>query len=345
MSTRSRNTLVLDAFRVRVVGSAMDEVEAVRAWMCPPAHLDDDVETPDWTLLLEDTDLRPPAPARSAMFGIKGWPRLSVAEGDGDRIDVVGQYRRDDPWVYISVDRQARRTAVSVPRGLDGPLRWAAWLVRVFFGTRMVATGWRLLHSSCVALRGKAVVIGGAAGVGKSSLAHLGCAQLGAEFLSDDLTLVARVGRAATAVGWPTRVCPPSDLMTTWPGATRETRAIGPDWRRDRWVLGPAEHAAATGFRRGGQAPVAAVVLLEREPTATGVDAIAAEADQAAFMTDSFGLMGEPDMARRTEPDVALSTLFAEVPVLRITADRPAIALAPTVWNRLRQVVSIGEVA
>jgi hypothetical protein len=345
-SAESGTTLFLDGHCVRVNGSAVGEVAAVLAWMCPPAHVDPCDAPPDWTLVLDEAaeDSATAPMAWAVVLGAAGWPRLSVVGGDRDWLDVVGQYRRDDPLVGITVDRRSRQTRVSVPGGFARSVRWADWLIRVFFGTRMLSDGWRLLHASCVAIGGASIVIGGSAGAGKSSLAHLACTQLGAAFMADDLTLIARVGGVVTAVGWPTRICPPADLKLMGDAVAREARVVGSSWRRERWVLSPSQHAEVTGFRRAGTAPVAAVVLLEREPTVGGTDGLAADPDQEAFMTDVLGLMGNPVALPCVTDRLPVSGLMGGTPTVHVTVDQPAANLAPIVWARLRPVLGAGAV-
>jgi hypothetical protein len=331
-------TLILDGNRLRVTGSATGETEAACAWICPPAHVEDSEISPTWTLTIDTAPLEDdvPQPAAWTMrMGTGGWPRIAVVENDGDRMRAVGQYRRGDAPVRIDVDRHARATTTLIPKGVPGSARWPDWLVRVYFGTHMLAAGWRLLHACAISIDGRAVIIGGSAGAGKSSLAHLACAQLGATFMADDLTLIASAEGPAAAVGWPTRICPPVGLMTFAPHEPRESRTTSAGWRRERLVLSPARYAEATGFRRGGCAPVAAAVLLAREPEPGGVHRLAAEPDQQMFMTDTLGLMGPPaSVSGAAEPD-AVARILHGVPVIHIESDLPAMALAPTVWAAL----------
>lgn len=337
--------LMLDGHRVRLTGTATDEIDAVRGWMCPPAGVEHCDPLRDWTLILDETSERfPTAPKRwSVRLSATGWPRVFILDGASDRLDAIGQYRQDDPPVRVTVDRRARQTTVGIPSGLGRSVRWADWLVRIFFGTRMLAAGWQLLHASCVGLGAGAVVIGGAAGAGKSSLAHLACAQLGAAFVADDLVLVRKRDGVTTAVGWPTRISLPVELMALSGLARSEVRLADDGRRRERWVLGPREHASATGFQRRGAAPVAVAVVLERDSPSPGVNTLAAEADQKAYMTDVLGLMGEPAPALhegRETSESALSALFEGVSVITVRADRPATELAPTVWELIHQTLT-----
>jgi len=341
--SESGQTLILAGHRLRLSGTATGEIAAACAWMCPPARIDAPEETAEWTLI---ADWCSPPGSLSAQpgqwtlrLGERGWPRLALADTGSGWSVVVGQYRRGEELVRIEADRQAQTTRVLIPAALAGSARWVGWLVRVFFGTRMLAGGWLLLHAASVGMGGRAVLIGGAAGAGKSSLAHLACAQLGAAFMADDLTFIGRTSQGVGALGWPTRVCLPADLMEPGEGMDHELHDVSSTWRRQRWVLSPSQYSAATRFRRGGLAPVAAAVLLEREGVGGRLEGLAAGPDHTAFMRDTLGLFGVPAAGRNGTDGQALREVLKGVPLLHVDAGHDAADIAPDLWNQVRGVL------
>lgn len=337
--------LTLDSNCVRVMSPTASDVDSVRGRMCPPARISGALRPVDWTLLVR----RSAATQRADMGGeefshaASGWPRLIITERRVGGITAVGRYRDGHPVVRIDVDRQRRRTILSIPNDPGPAVRWVDWLVRLFFGTHMLCTRWRLMHASCVGLGGKAILFGGPAGVGKSSLAYLTCARLGATFMSDDLTLLRVAADDLHAVGWPTRVSIPEDVADLSTVALRESRAMSAGWQRRRWLLSPPEFAAVTGFRRGGLAPVAAAVLLGQGPADTDVSNMAAEPDQELFMTDVLGLMGKPTSTPQESSRPVVSWLLKEIPVFSVSAGFPVADAFSDVSAFLRSVLANGS--
>jgi hypothetical protein len=340
--SESGQTLILAGHRLRLSGTATGEIAAACAWMCPPARIDAH-ETAEWTVIADWCSPPCSLPAQPRQWtlrlGERAWPRLAVADTGPGWAVVAGQYRRGEELVRIEADRQARTTRVLIPAALAGSVRWVGWLVRVFFGTRMLAGGWLLLHAASVGMGGRAVLIGGAAGAGKSSLAHLACAQSGAVFMADDLTFIGRTPQAVGALGWPTRVCLPVDLMEPGEGTDHELHDMSSAWRRERWVLSPSQYSAATRFRRGGTAPVAATVLLERDGAGRRLESLAADPDHTAFMRDTLGLFGVPAAGQNGTDGQALGQLLQGVPLLHVDAGHDAADIAPDLWNQLRGVI------
>ncbi len=342
MVSEPGQTLILGGHGLRLSGTARGEVAAACAWMCPPGRIDAH-ETAEWTLIADWCSAPCSLPAQPRQWtlrlGERAWPRLAVADTGPDWVVLVGQYRRGEELVRIEVHRQARTTRVLIPAALAGSVRWVAWLVRVFFGTRMLDGGWLLLHAASVGMSGRAVLIGGAAGAGKSSLAHLACAQLGALFMADDLTFIGRTPQGTGALGWPTRVCLPVDLMKPGEGTAHELHDGPSTWRRERWVLSPSQYCAVTRFRRGGTAPVAAAVLLVRDGVGRWLESLSADLAHAAFMRDTLGLFGVPAAGRNEIHGQALGELLQGVPLLRVDVRRDVADIASDLWDLLRGVI------
>jgi hypothetical protein len=112
-------------------------------------------------------------------------------------------------------------------------------LVRAALAWRMLSRGGALLHAAGIVLDGRAFVLVGRAGSGKSTWARL-AAGAGATVLSDDLVMLDRAGTAVEALGAPFR------------STHRETAGPG------RWPLGAVLFPA-----RGGEAALGPVRALE----------------------------------------------------------------------------------
>lgn len=194
----------------------------------PPAQPDIDVRRRDAAL---------PRP------GALRWFRRSTIHADGIR------FNRDGAMLADIVDG---REIVYAP----GP-DWTGAMPTVFYSTIAALTlAWRgalPLHASAVEVDGAAVLICGATGAGKSTLAAAMVAA-GAAFVADDL-----------CVAWPHGADRPVRLAPGRPGmrlhkataAWLPTRSLAPDLRDDRgkWLAEPAHCTQATGL------PVAAILL------------------------------------------------------------------------------------
>jgi hypothetical protein len=267
--------LSLAGHRLWLTGAPFPVVQSACGWMCPPAHAVPAGEAAGWNVCVEpmERDTAPAAPSTwSCLLGDYGWPRLAMAESDSVSASAIGQYRPQDAFVQIAVDRNEHATRVRVP--VDGvhSARWVDWLVRTFFGGALLTDGWQLLHAAAVSFDSRVVLLGGPPGAGKSSLAHLLCRELGAAFLGDDLVFAtADAGRDVRAIGWPTRVSLPLELAGTLEGGLLDRRHVSPTWHRERRLASPAEYCATYSIARGTPGPVAAVVLLGRDDSSSGL--------------------------------------------------------------------------
>lgn len=237
-------------------------------------------------------------------------PRLVLSDVTGSRIAAVGQYMPGSSPVWIESDLERRTTQVVLPDRSDPGSRWVDWLARVFFGSRLLADGWRLVHASAVRIADRALVIAAPPHGGKSTLAHRACAELGAALMADDLVFLGGTNDMPMAVGWPTRVAVPTDCLKAAlvriqfpPDAVVRTRLSGRE--RERVVLNPAEHRTLTGIEHAGPTRLSALIAIrsgartgsggQRGPGQTAADAFQnAEVPvaQRLFMTDMLGLVG-----------------------------------------------------
>jgi hypothetical protein len=255
-----------------------------------------------------------------------------VAAGDGC-LRVTGAYRPDAATAVIEADTAGRTTRVTLPAGDEASIRWADWLVRVFFASRMLASGWRMLHASAVAVNGSAVLFLAGQGGGKSTLAHRACTELGTAFLADDLVLL---GPDRTVVGWPTRVSLPEELVTG---------SAGTGTGRRRVVFSPADHRTLLNGERSSPVPLGAVVTVTRAaggdvPAVDHVNSLRAEETaaldipaQRLHTSDLLGLTGGPRPAGRGVP--VTRELLGGVPAARLRiGDLRTLPRAP-IWEAL----------
>ncbi|MBD3146328.1 MULTISPECIES: hypothetical protein [Microbispora] len=308
--TESDVDLLLGGFRLRLVSESRKLLEHVTSVMVPPCETAGHLPGADWTVMVEEAD-EPDPDEVDAVFSDRpvvvlpyGGPQLAVvAAGDGT-LRAMGHYRPEVATAVIEVDMAGRTTRVVLPAGDEMSIRWADWLVRVFFASRMLVSGWHMLHASAVAVNGSAVLFLAEQGGGKSTLAHRACTELGAAFLADDLVLL---GPGRTVVGWPTRVSLPEELVTG-------TAAAGVG--RRRIVFSPADYRALLNGERSSPVPLGAVVIVAPgadadayAPAVERVDSLRYEETvaldipaQRLHTSDLLGLTGGPRPAGRSVP-------------------------------------------
>ncbi|WP_282698292.1 hypothetical protein [Streptomyces sp. CC208A] len=262
---------------------------------------------------------------------------------------LVARYRSGAPPAGMEVDAVAGVTRLVVSAGDVVGLRWADWLARVFFASRLLTSGWRMLHASAVAVEGKALVfLAGRCG-GKSTLAHRAVRELGGRFLADDLVLI---GPGGMVVGWPTRVAVPESLVGGVAGGRRD-RSVVAGVVRERVLFTPAEHRAALGISYSPPVRLGAVVVVDgsgaagegvrvREAGAGVLERAVAGAaditDQMVYVSDPLGLMGGARLADQSAGMGPVDGLLSGVPaaVLRVAVEQ--LSTAP-VWRALEGVV------
>jgi len=345
-SGRDRGCVLSLAGRsLRLEGGPEAVANGVVARMCPPAEVAASVGDADWTVSVDAlmSGGEPAMPTSwSFVLGDRGWPRLAPTPNSGASAGGVGQYHPNDPLAVITADYERRLTEVHLPDGESDAARWVDWLVRTYFAAALLANDWVLLHAAAVCFGGQAVIIGGESGAGKSSLAHLLCQNLGAEFLADDLVFVGPGGEGAVqVVGWPTRVSLPTRLAAPAEGAHLESRRVSSSWHRERSLTSPAVYCAAYGITRAASGRAAAVVLLDRTGRGAELGQLRADVSHHAFMTDRLGLLGCPDGEHRTDAAVA-AELLEHLPVLRLRTGEMTTTTAEQVWSQLGGVLARG---
>lgn len=347
--------LTLAEIRIGVESDIGDLIEHVRSVMVPPCRGFGRSPDPDWRLLLERVPLLDKKETeavfsdRPVLSLTHNGPRLAIVEDSGKFLQAVGLYRPHDAAVRIEVHAAERMTRVLIPADGGNEARWGDYIARVFFASRMLAGGWRMLHASAVALGGAAVVFLAPQGGGKSTLAHRACRELGAEFLADDLVLISSDG---TVVGWPTRVALPTEMMND---SAEITRSAVAGRRRSRVVFNPAEHRAAFDTACSPPVPLGALVCVESDvhsagPVVQSADLVrskfesfvASAADvpaQRLFVSDLIGLTGGPRPYRHDTVPEGSGPLY-EVPTACLkVGDMSRLGHVP-LWESLDAVLS-----
>ena len=114
------------------------------------------------------------------------------------------------------------------------------------------------VHASCVALNGRAVLLCGDAGAGKTSLAYA-CTRKGWTYLSDDATHIVRGRRDRTVVGRPFRIRFRESSRHLFPELNRFTPELRPNGKLDIEV-----ETSALGMKVALESNAACIVFLDR---------------------------------------------------------------------------------
>ncbi|WP_274036494.1 hypothetical protein [Streptomyces sp. MMBL 11-1] len=274
-----------------------------------------------------------------------GGRRLTMLEATGGVMRLAAAYRPGQPPAGIEVDARRRVTRLVVAAGDAVGLRWADYLARVFFASRLLAAGWRMLHASAVAVEGRALVFLAGRHGGKSTLAHRAVRELGALFMADDLVLI---GPDGTVMGWPTRVAVPAQLLHDTAVGRRE-RTVVAGVERYRVLFTPAQHRAALGIGYSPPVPLGAVVMVDGDAAGTcarsGTEVLERAVARAArvpqqllYVSDPLGLMGGPRLADQAAAAPPAEGLLAGVPAAVVRVAVGHLPSAP-VWQGLEGII------
>lgn len=349
-----RGVLLLEGLRLQVVTPSQDVLGSVVGMLVPACSVEPGDTAAQWRLEVvqcaaEVQEADGVDDGRLSLELPYGGRRLSVVCMEAGVMRLVARYRPEAPLAVMLVDAAAGATRLVVTPGDSVGVRWADWLARVFFASRLLASGWRMLHASAVAVDGTALLFLAGRHGGKSTLAHRAVWELGARFLADDLVLI---GPNRQVVGWPTRVAVPAPLAVDLAGGRRE-RSVLAGVVRERILFTPAQHRAALGVTYSPPVPLGAVVVvdgsgMEREDVrahtaAAGtleraVTRAAAIPDQLLYVSDPLGLMGGPRLADQAAGAGPLSGLLSGVPVAVLRVAMAQLATAP-VWRSLEDLV------
>lgn len=164
------------------------------------------------------------------------------------------------------------------------------------------------VHASCVALNGRAVLLCGEAGAGKTSLAYA-CARKGWTYLSDDATHIVR-GRADRAVvGRPFRIRFRESASRLFP----ELKQFTPE-RRPNGKLDIEVETRALGISVALESKASHIVFLNRQNESASVEPCART--EAARRLRTLTCYGDEKV--RSEQSRAL-TEFLQLPTMELT--------------------------
>lgn len=223
-----------------------------------------------------------------------GWVRLCYADGTTFTVDAAG--------TRIGCSWRPPMTLEDTATYLLGPV----------LGMVLRLRGLTCLHASAVSLGGRALLLCGPAGAGKSTTAAAFAAR-GRAVLADDVAALER-----GAAGFVVRAAYPH--LRLWPDAVRglyggeaELPRLTPNWEKRFLELAPA------GELERGPLPVAAVYLLEpRDPEAAPRIAPAAAAEALLALIANTYVGWVPDHAAQGRDLALYGRLAREVPVVRV---------------------------
>lgn len=352
--------LVLAGHRLRVAVADADLRATAVEVVTPPCEVASPSGEPGWTLR---TGNGPGLPQREELRGRPvlsfpdGGPQLRVTDAVSGRLRVSGVLHAREVMAHLTVDRVGRETVVHLPDA-EGPetegtgARWVSWLTRVYFGSRLLAEGWRMLHAAAVTVDAGAVLVLAGPWGGKSTLAHRACREHGAAFLADDLVFL---GEDGTLVGWPTRVALPVSLCSGVEIPRRQRRVIDGQLR-DRALFAPPEYRRAFTVRHAGPTPLVGVVVVGRSnPWQTdrlivealdarrlrsALDVASRVAAQKLYLLDLLGVTGN-SWHVATGPVASLSTFDPRsVPGVFVRISDTGLLESLPVWDLVQEALS-----
>ena len=229
-------------------------------------------------------------------------------------------YRSDGNGGATIVDAEGREVALTA---VDEPLVGLFDAIVAGLIRGLSTAGILAIHAGVVAVDGRAILIAGRSGRGKTTLV-LGLLRCGLELLSDELALVAADDR--TILAYPRGVHVRPAALELFPELGFLVDVPGhPLGGGSEWSVGPAAIERGFGAEVAPSAPIGAVVLLDGDPIPDGVpELIGVPAAVAAMEL----LRGTPAAAWDFDGVLArLPRIVAEVPCARLRSAR----LEPTV--------------
>jgi hypothetical protein len=176
-----------------------------------------------------------------------------------------------------------------------------------------------MLHAACVALDGKAVLLSGPSGAGKTCLSYA-CAIRGWHFITGDAAHLVRDSPEPTIIGRPFSIRFRDSAKSIFPSLEPYHARLRPNGNRDIEI-----DTRELRFRTTSHAPAGLVVFLNRaaHPVQAGFDVVSRD-DARSLLADSicFG-----DAACRAEQANAMERLL-DLPLLRLTYSDPFAAEA-----------------
>jgi len=171
-----------------------------------------------------------------------------------------------------------------------------------------------MLHASSVAIGGKAAVLCGEAGAGKTCLAYA-CATRGWSFLSGDATHLLRDSAEVTVIGRPFSIRFRDSARMVFPQLRDHPARMRPNGKCDL-ELDPRELDLPIAV----EAPAGLVVLINRASARAGACAEPVPRDQARTLLSRWIRLGDPES--KAAQRRALERLL-EKPLMRLTYSDP----------------------
>ncbi len=165
------------------------------------------------------------------------------------------------------------------------------------------------VHASCVALNGRAVLLCGDSGAGKTSLAYA-CARQGWTYLADDATYVLRNQVEPTVAGRPFSIRFRSEAATLFPELSAYTPEKRPNGKVDLEI-----DTHDLGLTVALESRAGSVVFLNRKTCAT--KALLTSFPRAEALSRSSGTICYGDRRTRDEQTRALNGLL-ELPIVEL---------------------------
>ena len=129
------------------------------------------------------------------------WPaqRQSAEQGTSEYLDAPYLFTAHGDSVLAALDQSHSRTVALVRSARDWPPDYYHQSIFITLYQQVRRHGLHLIHAAAVGLEGRAVLMTGASGSGKTTT-MLSCIRHGFEFYSDDATLLQRTGSGAFSV-------------------------------------------------------------------------------------------------------------------------------------------------
>jgi len=270
-----------------------EDILAAADWLWkdfPPASTDD--RPAEIRVLVEDCDARvPPAPSMP-----RGRNHLVTTVHGADNFAVC--------------DLAASYTFACLTRDVAGNQAYVRYHFLEPSGSLMIdARHLSPMHASCAALDGRAVVLCGESGAGKTSLAYA-CARRGWTYLSDDATHIVRNRSDRKVVGRPYRIRFRESARLLFP----ELREFNPELRPNG-KLDIEIETNRLGLSVAPSGSASNIVFLNRQPGFAEPVLKRVARDDAAARLRNQAIYGDPGIRRDQERTLMQ---FLELPALEL---------------------------
>lgn len=313
-----RETLATEGtvVRLRFAGSKMAEatLPALAPLVC------DQPKAPTFTVELWDSQSAGIAPPRPPWGPHDAGP-LGAVRGynDGGLRTVVDQAAR----TITLCDLSSRQAVVWAESAAGLPGWWRAMPLRTLLGWLLARPGFHVVHAGAVGMGGRGVLLAGAGGVGKSTLAVM-CLEAGMDYLGDDYVLLSSGPSPRAYALYGTAKLDDRSLAAVPSLAECAKREAEPVMAEGKLVL---NLSILRSSRLAQAIRVEAIVVprLESEPTSTVTPIAKSAAVRALAPSTIFQAVGGGAPALRVVGDVARSMPCYELQLGRDMSDAPKL--------------------